>query len=1148
MLYNVEHNMTIYSYGSSGKNLEAMLDYAVIDKNNNLFMASIIGTPSKIKGFEEGFQKSRTCSIRPYETKSSHKPNENYIISTIHPLSKAKSYKLEQVPVGDFVHLVAVSKQINPDSRALKEHRDNIKLAKKDKTDIPKKPLDIQDLVIAFDGDLESRIFDTLTRNYSTPMLKEWGAYLCKKLEEKELYEELNVLNFVTDRPLRAAIIKANEEDVEEIITNGIASMEIMFANYEFSEADEDRLSGVSTTSDYIRLFPAELANAIQDNLEVRFDATEKLHANAFKKLNMCANENGITGYYPPQANAIMGAVNTLANEKFTFIIGEMGSGKSAIGTGIPFVANSRDVKDGSEVAPFRAFVLSPNIMVEKWAREVKQRIPNVVVKIIRSMNDIYNLYNETSFINEKGKRKFKGPSEIEYYIMSTELLKTSIPQQPEVNKRYGKEEALDYLRKRVSEITFDDKGRRHIKLAPKSSVEGEPKYIKPEKIYLASNGPGKPARELVKYGEAAVYCNHCGKKIVIKESVKQEIFFRKFNKKKEEFVYKQTKENTKCSSLTRSDRISKNEVSKQNLGYNELLEKEVPLNGSQQECNHSFWGPQVGLSKGKRKISPAWFINKKFPRGFFKYLIADEAHELASGSSSRSQGFGQMVNHTEKQILLTGTLFGGMASDIFYLLARLAPEKLAKESMDFTSEALFNKLYGVNERIKVQSDTSSRTSVKSKPGINPHLFPLYLMENAVFLELADLADALPKYEEIPVVVEMDLKHERAYDDFAKAFIERCTNIRALKGSQVMTSLINLLYQYADAPYNFNQVKLYDELGTLHDIYTPETFEPDYEPSKLRELKRQLTEEVANGRKNLVYVKYTGEDSRTRMDTWLYDQLKEEGFNVGILRNGATYDGIKMPKTSTDREKWLKDMMEQNNWDVLVTNPRLVKVGLDLLDFPNIHFYQLDYSTFDYMQASRRSWRIGQVQDVKVFTYVNAGTVQEDVLRHLARKIDASLAIQGKFSEEGLRAMSESTGGITDIAKELINGDALEEVETVYDIFKRKNQSFEDMKTKEFEEYLNYTMNPIEGGIKRVREIANELRNNIIEAVAETSKAKPSKKTKAYHAAVQQSLDDYFDKIEDLLSTVDVSNVNKGIPKKKQVSEGQLELDIFALV
>ena len=48
--------------------------------------------------------------------------------------------------------------------------------------------------------------------------------------------------------------------------------------------------------------------------------------------------------------------------------------------------------------------------------------------------------------------------------------------------------------------------------------------------------------------------------------------------------------------------------------------------------------------------------------------------------------------------------------------------------------------------------------------------------------------------------------------------------------------------------------------------------------------------------------------------------------------------------------------------DVLMTNPRKVEVGMDLLDFPTIIFYQIPMSTYTLRQASRRSWRIPQTK------------------------------------------------------------------------------------------------------------------------------------------------------------------------------------------
>ena len=65
------------------------------------------------------------------------------------------------------------------------------------------------------------------------------------------------------------------------------------------------------------------------------------------------------------------------------------------------------------------------------------------------------------------------------------------------------------------------------------------------------------------------------------------------------------------------------------------------------------------------------------------------------------------------------------------------------------------------------------------------------------------------------------------------------------------------------------------------------------------------------------------------------------------------------------REEWVAKRVEEGA-DVLVCHPRLVQTGLDLVDFPTIVWFEMDYSVYTMRQASRRSWRIGQTQPVQV--------------------------------------------------------------------------------------------------------------------------------------------------------------------------------------
>ena len=65
--------------------------------------------------------------------------------------------------------------------------------------------------------------------------------------------------------------------------------------------------------------------------------------------------------------------------------------------------------------------------------------------------------------------------------------------------------------------------------------------------------------------------------------------------------------------------------------------------------------------------------------------------------------------------------------------------------------------------------------------------------------------------------------------------------------------------------------------------------------------------------------------------------------------------------------------------DVLITNPELVKTGLDLLEFPTIVFLQSGYNVYSLQQAARRSWRIGQKQPVRVIYLGYANFLADDL-------------------------------------------------------------------------------------------------------------------------------------------------------------------------
>ena len=122
-----------------------------------------------------------------------------------------------------------------------------------------------------------------------------------------------------------------------------------------------------------------------------------------------------------------------------------------------------------------------------------------------------------------------------------------------------------------------------------------------------------------------------------------------------------------------------------------------------------------------------------------------------------------------------------------------------------------------------------------------------------------------------------------------------------------------------------------------------------------------------------------------------------------------------------DREAWLADAVGDGA-QVVIANVDLVKTGLDLIDFQTMIFYQTGYSIYTLRQASRRAWRIGQTQPVKVCFLAYHDTMQYAALTLMGSKLQASLMLEGKFSEDGLRALVEGTDMNVELARALAEG------------------------------------------------------------------------------------------------------------------------------
>ncbi len=419
------------------------------------------------------------------------------------------------------------------------------------------------------------------------------------------------------------------------------------------------------------------------------------------------------------------------------------------------------------------------------------------------------------------------------------------------------------------------------------------------------------------------------------------------------------------------------------------------------------------------RRYAPIDFIGRYMSNGFFDYAIADEVHELKGGETAQGNALGTLANSADRIVILTGTLLGGYADELFHILFRLNPRKMLAEGFVPGEAGLraFSEAYGVIEKITVIEPKDNLCSearvtkrVKRRPGASPLLFGRFLLELGAFVSLEDISDALPAYQEEVIPVEMDAPLASAYADLENDIKEA---LRAHPGNQsVISTGMNALLLYPDRPFGLGDLIGY---AVNEDTGERERFvissPPDLDQSVVYAKERRLVEEVKNelaaGRRCQVYAVYTQKRDVTQRWKQL---LAREGMRVEVLT-------VDVPPEA--REAWYERQL-RNGMQVCICHPRLVQTGLDLLAFPTIIFGETGYSIYVLRQASRRSWRIGQKRPVRVKFLHYAGTMQESCLRLMGKKLLVSLALEGKFATDGLQAFEDDDDMLTAMARELV--------------------------------------------------------------------------------------------------------------------------------
>lgn len=826
------------------------------------------------------------------------------------------------------------------------------------------------------DADLIDKLYDKLYANTSIPIMKEWLEFLIARFAANEKIKYLSVFqNRESETKYKSVKVLLTKEYLLETIQAGLRNEYININNTNNKSVAMNEINGLDS---YLNTFGETLANKIQVSFKPKFVPGEDEYEEYSHNYDDSCYYGGIE-IYNAQKAVMQSVSNNLKKNKVTIIIGECGTGKTLMGAGSTYINYAKKVG-------LTAIIMCPSHLVLKWQRDIELLVPNAKAYIIENIDDLLAVEN---------KIKNRSKKENTYLVISKETAKLGYEKRPAA--LWSK---LKTTRGRVPCFVCPECGQRLFKEVWVGS--GKDKYKSTiyltEKDFLEENPDNFQCKNTIIRIDKKT-----GKKKVVDCGAKLWTALNRYDK------------DNKWIKLGSQGWVMKEHVISI---YEELYPKNSTLNKKQRELLNAIVDAKLKLdktgdvsssTKGVRKYSVAKYIHNYFS-SYIDYLILDEVHEL-KGRNLQSDAMGDLASIADKVICLTGTLLNGYAKGIFYILYRTMPELMKKEGFEFKDESKFQREFGVIKRAithevrrnGTRGEKKRNGALKDMPGVSPLIFTKFLLENSAFISLSDMAEGLPDYEEIPIGVDMDEELKQYYNMF-EADMRSSMNNGYRSGMKVMGTMVQSLQTYPDMPYDQPPLIHPD---TLEVLATPVELNRDLR-NKEMSLLNLVREKMANNEKVLVYYEWT---NRTDTSEKLLKMFKENNIRALHLTSSVK---------SKDREAWIEKRVD--DCDVLLCNPKLVETGLDLIPFTSIVFYQLGYKLFTMRQASRRSMRLNQTHDVKVYFLYYKETIQEETLSLMASKMKAAKALEGKFDEEAFTAMASDENILAKVASNVVNG------------------------------------------------------------------------------------------------------------------------------
>lgn len=857
--------------------------------------------------------------------------------------------------------------------------------------------------IFCTDESAEEVFYHYLMHNFDLPLMQEWSGKLLEYCQLEQVLTRVPHIDWCStgtqELPVNGKNVPFGEllvfkaEIEQKWLDNAIQQLAQAGEIYITPKQQKKLELGKNATMD---TYFQKYGYTIVDNL------TKEMHPLVSKKPIVEELALKSKKLFPQQAVSVNGVANLLKYSKYALLNEGMGCGKSLQAAAAveayhikKYLASHpgktlKDIYNDPSAINYRVIIMAPGHLLEKWADEYKSQIPYCKIQIIKNFTQIIDIWQQGKERNGK-----------EIYIASKDFLKLSSQLRPLPTKIFEKNIPRLFCAECGTAGQTNALAKHHrcdcgSKKWRIERVHDEFRHglICPEcgEVLVCGNGsnmrPLMPA-DFANKNNFNSKCWFCGTNLWTMN-------VHNLNGKEKKGKWYKISHYANKTHKTRT-------TSWALRGY----ERELYVT-NKIEPAYAEESSEIKM----RKFSPCTFI-KHHMKNFFDVAIFDELHLYKGGGTAQGNAMHCLVKASKKVLGLTGTIAGGVAEDLFYLLFRLDPGRMIKRGFRFNNVAEFTKTYGTIENAFESDENASHNSSsrgkklrqpRTKPGISPLIFGDFLIDKAVFLDLVDMGAYIPPLKEQVIAVPMDegvlCEYVRVLDIFRN--LTKGPGLNPLSSAMLHFSL-----SYLDKPFGYGTII---EPKTGEKVAKPRDFFP--EDGNLLPKEQKLVElidsELKEGRRVFVYAEYTGKGSTCithRLKEILEDHCQLKG-KVAILESSSP--------AATKREKWIHIMAEKGI-EVFITNPKNVETGLDFIfnyngiqyNYPTLIFYQMGYNLFTLWQASRRAFRLSQTEECRTYYLAYEKTIQMTVLEIMGSKQIATSAIQGgNFSSEGLSAMA----------------------------------------------------------------------------------------------------------------------------------------------